>query len=123
MIDMRTVLGAVAATALTAGLAFAAGADRDGDGRITRAELAAVHATLFEQLDANKDGVVTGDEADPHFLDLADQNRDGVVTQAENEVYASEAAERDLAHCDANGDDALSGEEITCITSSDSSNE
>ncbi len=120
---MRTVLGTVAATAFTAGLALAAGADRDGDGRITRAELAAVHATLFDQLDANKDGVVTGDEADPHFLDLADQDRDGVVRKAENEVYASEAAERDLAHCDANGDDALSGEEINCITSSDSSNE
>jgi hypothetical protein len=120
---MRTVVGAVLAMAAACGVALAVGADRDGDGRITRAELAAVHATLFEQLDANKDGVVTGDEADPHFLDLADQNRDGVVTTAENDVYASEAAERDLAHCDANGDDALSGEEITCITSSDSSNE
>jgi len=123
MIGMRTALGAVAGVALTTGLAFAAGADRDGDGRITRVELAAVHATLFEQLDVNKDGVVTGDEADPHFLDLADRDRDGVVTQAENEVYASEAAEGDLAHCDANSDDALSGDEITCITSSDSSNE
>jgi len=120
---MRTVVGAVLAMMAMSGVALAVGADRDGDGRITRAELAAVHETLFDQLDANKDGVVTGDEADPHFLDLADQNRDGVVTKAENEVYASEAAERDLAHCDANGDDALSGEEITCITSADSFNE
>lgn len=120
---MRTVLGAVAAITLTTGLALAAGADRDGDGKITRAELTAVHATLFAQLDANKDGVVTAAEADSHFLDLADQDRDGVVTKAENDVYASEAAERDLAHCDANGDDALSGEEINCITSSDSFNE
>ncbi len=120
---MRTVVGAVLGVAMTTGLAFAAGADSDGDGRITRAELAAVHATLFGQLDANKDGVVSGDEADPHFLDLADQDRDGVVTAAENDVYASEAAERDLAQCDANGDDALSGEEIICITSSDSSND
>jgi hypothetical protein len=123
VIDMRTVLGAVAFMTLTAGTALAVRADRDGDGRITRAELAAVHATLFEQLDANKDGVVTASEADPHFLDLADQNRDGQVTKAENDVYASEAAERDLAHCDANGDDALSGEEINCITSADSFNE
>lgn len=120
---MRTVVGAVLAMMAMSGVALAVGADRDGDGRITRAELAAVHATLFDQLDANKDGVVTGDEADPHFLDLADQDRDGVVTKAENDVYASEAAERDLAHCDANGDDALSGEEINCITSSDSFNE
>jgi len=120
---MRTVVGAVTAMTLTCGVALAVGADSDGDGRITRAELTAVHAGLFEQLDADKDGVVTASEADPHFLDLADQDRDGVVTKAENEVYASEAAERDLAHCDANGDDALSGDEITCITSSDSSNE
>ena len=117
---MRTVLGAVAAITLTPGLGLAAGADRNGDGKITRAELTAMHATLFEQLDANKDGVVAAAEADSHFMDLADQDRDGVVTKAENDVYASEAAERDLAHCDANGDDALSGEEISCITSSDS---
>jgi len=117
---MRTVLGTVAVMTLMTGMALAAGADRNGDGKITRAELTAVHATLFEQLDANKDGVVTAGEADSHFLDLADQDRDGVVTKAENDVYASEAAERDLAHCDANGDDALSGEEINCITSADS---
>lgn len=117
---MRTVFATVAAMTLMAGVAYAAGADRDEDGKITREELTAVHASLFEQFDANRDGVVTAAEADAHFMDLADQNRDGVVTKAENDVYASEAAERDLAHCDANGDDALSGEEITCITSADS---
>lgn len=120
---MRTVLAAVAAVTAMTGMAFAAGADRDGDGKITRAELAAVHASLFDELDANKDGFVTQDEADPHFMDLADQDRDGAVTKAENEVYASEAAERDLAHCDEDGDDALSGAEIECIAASDSFNE
>jgi len=117
---MRTVF-TVAAAGLLVAPVLAAGADKDGDGRITRAELAAVHATLFDQLDGNKDGVVAVGEADPHFLDVADSNRDGKVTRDENEVYASEAAAGDLANCDANGDDALSGNEVGCITSADSS--
>ena len=118
---MRTVLGAVAFTVL-ASVAFAAGADRDEDGKISREELVAMHASLFEQLDANHDGVVGAAEADAHFLDLADQDRDGKVTKEENEVYASEAAARDLAQCDTNGDDALAGDEVNCITASDSFN-
>jgi hypothetical protein len=120
MIEMRTVC-AVAAASLMVAPALAAGADKDGDGKITRAELAAVHATLFDQLDGNKDGAVAVGEADPHFLDIADSNRDGRVTREENDLYASEAAAGDLANCDANGDEALSGSEVTCITSADSS--
>ena len=116
---MRTVSSAVAFAVLTSA-ALAAGADRDQDGKISREELTAMHASLFEQFDANNDGVVTVAEADPHFMDLADQNRDGKVTKEENEGYASEAAARDLAQCDTNGDDALSGDEVSCITASDS---
>lgn len=119
---MRTIAGLTAAVMLAAPV-LAAGADRDEDGKITREELTAMHATLFEQLDANGDGQVTADEADPHFLDLADQDRGGAVSKEENEIYASEAAARDLAQCDGNGDDALSGDEVTCITSSDSFSE
>ena len=117
---MRPLIAGAALAALLPAAAFAAGADSDGDGRITREELQTVHASLFEQLDQNKDGVVSADEADPHFLDIADQDRDGVVTKDENEIYAGEAAAADLANCDANRDDALTGEEIACITSSDS---
>ncbi len=116
---MRTVCVVVATFLLTLP-ALAAGADKDGDGKITKAELAAVHATLFDQFDANKDGVVAVGEGDTHFLDVADTNRDGKVTREENEIYASEAAAGDLANCDANGDEALSGDEVNCITSSDS---
>jgi len=116
---MKTV-AAIAALSLSIATALAAGADKNNDGKITRDELAAVHATLFDQLDRNKDGVVDAKEGDAHFLDLADFNRDGKVTREENATYASEAAARDLANCDANGDDALSGEEITCITAADS---
>ena len=116
---MRTV-STVAAAILTIAPAFAAGADKDGDGKITRAELADVHATLFDQLDANKDGVVAVGEADPHFLDIADFDRNGRVTREENNTYASEAAARDIANCDANNDEALAGEEVDCVTSADS---
>jgi len=116
---MRTVCAVGAALLLTMP-ALAAGADKDGDGKITKAELTAVHATLFDQFDANKDGSVAVGEGDTHFLDIADLNRDGKVTREENDVYASEAAAGDLANCDANGDEALAGDEVNCITSSDS---
>jgi len=117
---MKTV-GAVAALLVIATPAFAAGADKDNDGKITRAELTAVHATLFEALDHNKDGVVDSREGDAHFLDLADFDRNGKVTREENATYASEAAAGDLANCDANKDEALSGDEVGCITAADSS--
>lgn len=117
---MRTV-GAVVILVLTIAPALAAGADKNNDGKITRAELTDVHATLFDQLDRNKDGVVDTKEGDSHFMDLADFDRDGKVTREENNTYSSEAAQRDLANCDGNGDEALSGDEISCITSADSS--
>ena len=104
---------------LLTGQAFAAGADRNNDGNVTRAELIEVHSTLFAQLDKNGDGVVDVTE-DAHFPEVADYNHDGRVTQEENKTYAGEAAAADLASCDGNGDDALTGDEVNCITSSDS---
>ncbi|MCE9523584.1 MAG: hypothetical protein K8S25_14275 [Alphaproteobacteria bacterium] len=101
--------------------AWAAGADRDEDGRVTRAELIELHSGLFAQLDTNGDGVIDMNDGDAHFLDIADFDRDGRVTPEENNTYAAEAAAGDLANCDANGDEVLSGDEVTCITSSDSS--
>lgn len=56
---MRSLIAGAALAALLPAAAFAAGADSDGDGRITREELQVVHASLFEQLDRNKDGVVS----------------------------------------------------------------
>jgi EF-hand domain pair len=114
------IYAAAGAVMLAIAPAIAAGADKDGDGTITRAELTEVHASLFAQLDRNGDSVVDASEADPHFLEIADFNRDGRVTREENRTYAAEAAAGDLANCDANGDEALSGGEIACITSADS---
>jgi hypothetical protein len=114
---MRTVY-AIGAVLLLAGSAWAVGAD--GDGKVSRAELTAVHASLFDQLDTNKDGVVDLSDGDAHFLEIADYNHDGRVTREENNTYAAEAAAADLANCDADKDDALSGDEMKCITSADS---
>ena len=114
------IFWAVGLALLFAAPAFAAGADRDEDGKITRAELTDAHASLFEQFDRNRDGVVEMSEGDAHFLEIADFNRDGRVTREENNTYAAEAAAGDLANCDTNGDEALSGGEVSCITSSDS---
>jgi len=100
--------------------AWAAGADRDGDGKISRAELTDVHAALFDQLDTNKDDVIDMSDGDAHFLEIADYDHDGRVTREENNTYAAEAAAADLANCDADKDDALTGEEVKCISSSDS---
>ena len=45
---------------------------------------------------------------------------DGRVTREENNTYAAEAAATDLANCDANHDDVIAGDEVNCVTSSDS---
>ena len=114
-------ISAIAGAALLAAMpALAASVDKDGDGQITRQELTEAHASLFAQLDRNGDGVVDQSEGDSHFLDIADFNRDGRVTREENNTYAAEAAAGDLANCDANGDEALSGGEVACVTSADS---
>ena len=116
---MRTVC-AIGMVLLWAAPAVAAGADSDNDGNITRAELIEMHSTLFAQLDKNGDGVVDMSEGDSHFLEIADFNRDGQVSRDENNTYAGEAAAADLTNCDGNGDDALTGDEVNCITSADS---
>jgi hypothetical protein len=41
--------------------------DRDRDGRIKRSEIAPSLITLFDAIDANKDGVITQAESDRHF--------------------------------------------------------
>ncbi len=117
---MRLISATIGALLLAIAPAFAAGADKNDDGQITRQELTEVHASLFAQLDRNGDGFVDMSEGDAHFLDIADFDRDGRVTREENNTYAAEAAAGDLATCDANGDEALSGSEVSCVTSADS---
>lgn len=99
-------------------------ADRDHDGRITRAEFAATRSARFGKLDRNHDGVVS--EADigavawfrpdaakkmRAFIKLADANGDGRVTPQELARAPMPAFDK----ADANHDGVLAGAEIAAL--------
>jgi hypothetical protein len=98
--------------------------DTDGDGRISRAEYVAGKQDKIQRVDANRDGVVTADEASTgkaekkHWwsrsdkstdhVNQADTNNDGQVTAAE----ASAAAETSFDKMDTDSDGFLSAAEL-----------
>lgn len=94
---------------------LAADFDHDGNGEITRAEMAGAEET-FDRLDRNDDGVLTADEVQGRgrgmrrgfggilIVRAADGDGDGTITSAELESF--------LATVDANGDGAVEREEI-----------
>ena len=98
--------------------------DTDGDGRVSRAEFVAGNRGMIQRVDANKDGVVTADEAavpkaekkhwwtrndkPPGQVNKADANNDGQVTPAE----ANAAAEAAFNKIDTNADGFLSATEL-----------
>lgn len=114
--------------ALAAGLAQAgvdrsiASADQNGDGKVTKKELMDVRAWTFDQIDVNKDGVISQREArglvninmiEPgrqsimEFMRQRDLNRDGQISKEEYtfvEVLYKTA--------DSNGDGALVQQEV-----------
>lgn len=67
--------------------------DRNGDGKVTRAEHTALRKTIFDRLDSNRDGrvdkrdapspLVPGSARFHQFRDFLDSNGDGVVTRSE----------------------------------------
>jgi Ca2+-binding EF-hand superfamily protein len=98
--------------------------DADGDGRISRAEHAAGARKMFDQSDANRDGVVTAAEMDAAALargektsrddkssaekiKVIDQDGDGRLSLAEHEA----GTERMFAAMDKDADGFLSREE------------
>jgi Ca2+-binding EF-hand superfamily protein len=98
--------------------------DKDGDGKITRAEHQAGAKKMFTQCDANHDGIVTASEMDAfkssqgeklsqHEKSSAekikeiDQNGDGQLTLAEHDA----GSEKMFGKMDKNGDGFLSKEE------------
>lgn len=95
--------------------------DTNGDGKISRAEHAAGARKMFEQCDANHDGIVTAEEMDAatamHGSKVAadeknamekireiDQNGDGKLSVAEHEA----GTEKMFARMDKDGDGFLS---------------
>ncbi|MDB6169167.1 MAG: hypothetical protein JWM88_2031 [Verrucomicrobia bacterium] len=99
--------------------------DTDGDGRISRAEHAAGAKKMFDEMDANHDGVVTADEMDARHerksdgpahaemsaaekIKVIDQDGDGKLTAAEH-AAGSEAM---FAKMDTDGDGYLTKTEM-----------
>ena len=95
--------------------------DTDGDGKISRAEHAAVAKQMFDQCDANHDGIVTAAEMDAatarkgetpakddktaaEKIQMIDQNGDGQLTTAEHAA----GSEKMFAKMDKDGDGFLS---------------
>jgi hypothetical protein len=138
---MKTTFCALGLAALMAGTAYAGDtprsdaprdvmhSDKDGDGRVSRAEATSAGAersgAWFDKLDANKDGYVTQEEmkqaretrrghmrekADEHFK-AADANSDGQLSLDEVQAKMPRLAERfNTLDSDKNG--LLSKEEL-----------
>lgn len=127
----------LAALAATPSLGFGAGnaamgmpfdfdaADADKDGNLTTAEMTAFHAARMQAMDTDKDGFVSADEIQAavlarmseHAADMAkmrierqDTDKDGRLSQTE--LAAGPMAGRMFARIDANGDGAISREEM-----------
>jgi Ca2+-binding EF-hand superfamily protein len=134
---MKTTFYAVGLVALMAGAAMAGDqprsdgmhADKDGDGRVSRAEATAAGAERsgewFDKLDLNKDGYVTSEEtkqaretrrgdmrgkAEEHFK-AADANSDGQLSLDEAQAKMPRLAER-FTTLDVDKNGLLSKEEL-----------
>lgn len=76
--------------------------DADGDGRVTRAELAAHMKTRFDRQDTDGDGVLSRDELEAQAQKQAQKN-------------AAARLERRIARMDTNGDGAIGFEEMRAV--------
>lgn len=110
----KLMLAAAMLTALPA-LAQAQGggrgmmrADANGDGMISRAEAKAQSDSRFATMDANHDGVLTGDELTGPRGNAAG---DGTTTRADYDARA----EKRFARMDANGDGMLTADELRAV--------
>lgn len=77
-------------------------ADRDDDGRITRAELLEPRKKPFAKLDANGDGRLSFEEWVVRTSDKfvgADANRDGILTPAEYETTRPKPRKKPACAC------------------------
>ncbi|MCA2997780.1 MAG: EF-hand domain-containing protein [Rhodocyclaceae bacterium] len=94
--------------------------DKDGDGKISRAEAAAVPrlAKRFDTIDINKDGFITTDEmkvarakAVAVMFKRLDADNDGRISKAEADAKAPQLANR-FTMVDANNDGYISQDEL-----------
>ena len=107
-----TAIGGVAIAGQMGGGAMRA--DTDNDGAISRAEYVAQSDQRFARLDANGDGLLSGDELTGRGgrrMADADTNKDGKVSKAE---FAAQAADR-FSKLDVNKDGKISGDEMKAM--------
>ena len=114
--DGRVTLDEVQAGEQARHAAHFAAKDKDGDGKLSRAEVAEMPDQMFKHLDQNGDGVLTKDElqkgpfggmAARHF-EHADSNHDGSISR--DEVLAE--VDKRFAHMDTSGDGLLTQDEL-----------
>ena len=105
--------------------------DEDGDGRVTREEVADVRAGRFASMDVNGDSVLTQDELEAgaramiesrmlERFHALDEDGDGAVTEAEFlgavETRAMPRLQRQFSRLDQDGDSAVSRQEFDGFT-------
>jgi len=114
-----TVVSLLAAVTAMSGLALACpghegggktGADANKDGKVTLQEAQDKAKARFDQVDKNKDGVLSKDELAGRAGRMlhADANKDGAVTAAESRAQVQTWFQK----MDANKDGSLSGDEL-----------
>jgi EF hand len=100
--------------------AFAQTLDIDGDGAVSRAEMAAATLARFAAADANQDGALNSEELSAGFAEpgqllyIVDADQDGVLNAEEWQGYTAGAVAIAFMLCDADKNDSLAGAEITC---------
>lgn len=122
MMNKRLAAAAAVTFALAGGVALAgpgkfSKADKDGDGKVSVAEIDERHKEFLAKADADKDGFVTEAEmeamhearkAEMQAKRFPDANKDGFVDRREYE----DAARARFAELDKNGDGRVSEEEM-----------
>ncbi len=122
MVNRGMAAAAVIAGVLAGGVALAgqgkfSRADKDGDGKVSVAEIDERHKEFLAQADADKDGFVTEAEMaalrDSHEADMKakrfpDANKDGFV----DKVEFDEAQRARFAELDKNSDGRISEDEM-----------
>ncbi len=123
MVNKSLIAIAAMATALAGGIAFAEGAggfaaaDKDGDGKVSVAEIDERRRDFVAKADADKDGFITEAEmsalrdrkkAERQAKFFPDANKDGFVDRREHD----DAARARFAGLDKNADGRLSEDEM-----------
>ena len=85
--------------------------DTNNDGKVTLAEAQAGAQARFTAMDANKDGVLAGDEAKGPMIKHADTNNDGKITLAELQTQAGTW----FAKIDKNNDKVVTKDELQAM--------